>query len=91
MSLPNKLPPDLLEFSERMPSIIWNVFIAGISVIIGLIAKAIITRVLKYYEKKADYKIYSFFQSFIIHLGIPFTYFIPLFFTKHCIAAHADG
>ncbi|WCT10277.1 mechanosensitive ion channel family protein [Mucilaginibacter jinjuensis] len=79
MSLPNKLPPELLEISERMPSIVWNALVAGIAIFIGLIAKAIITRILKYYEKKADYKIYSFFRSFIIHLGVPFTYFIPLF------------
>lgn len=79
MNLPNKLPPELLEISEQMPSIIWNALVATIAVFIGLVAKVIITRILKYYEKKADYKIYSFFQSFIIHLGVPFTYFIPLF------------
>ena len=79
MSLPNKLPPELLEISETMPSIVWNAFVAAVAIFMGLIAKVVITRILKYYEKKADYKIYSFFRSFIIHLGVPSTYFIPLF------------
>jgi small-conductance mechanosensitive channel len=80
MSLPNKLPPDLLQFSESMPSIVWNAMIAGTAIIVGLVAKVVITRILKYYEKKADYQHYSFFRSFIVRLGVPFTYFIPLFF-----------
>jgi small-conductance mechanosensitive channel len=80
MSLPNKLPPDLLQFSESMPAIVWNAMIAGTAIIVGLITKAVITRIVKYYEKKADYQHYSFFRSFIVRLGVPFTYFIPLFF-----------
>ncbi|WP_243749305.1 mechanosensitive ion channel family protein [Mucilaginibacter agri] len=79
MSLPNKLPPDLLEISENMPSYAWNALTAAVAIAIGLAVKLIITRILKYYEKKADYQNYSFFRSFIVHLGVPFTYFIPLF------------
>jgi small-conductance mechanosensitive channel len=79
MTLANKLPPDLLQISEQMPSIVWNALVAGIAICIGLIAKAIITRILKYYEKRADDKLYSFFRSFIVRLGVPLTYFIPLF------------
>lgn len=79
MSLPNKLPPDLLEISDHMPSYAWNALTAAAAIAIGLVVKLIITRILKYYEKKANYQNYSFFRSFMIHLGVPFTYFIPLF------------
>ncbi|NCD72181.1 mechanosensitive ion channel [Mucilaginibacter sp. R11] len=62
-----------------MPSYAWNALTAAVAIAIGLAVKLIITRILKYYEKKADYQNYSFFRSFIVHLGVPFTYFIPLF------------
>jgi len=91
MSLPNKLPPDLLQFSESMPAIVWNAMIACTAIIVGLIAKAVITRILKYYEKKADYQNYSFF-SIIYHSpwGSVYILYSAVFF-KHCIANDADG
>lgn len=73
------LPPDILEFSERMPSFVWNILLLTAAIIIGMVLKFIVTRILRYYEKKADYQHYSFFRSFIVHLGKPVNYFIPLF------------
>jgi small-conductance mechanosensitive channel len=73
----NKLPPGLLELSQRVPSIIWDLAIAVIAILVGLIIKFIVTSLFKVYAKKETS--YSFFRSVIINLGRAITYFIPLF------------
>jgi small-conductance mechanosensitive channel len=77
MNIENRLPPDLLEFSQQLPSIIWNLLIAVIAILAGLILKYIVTLLFKFYAKKEES--YSFFRSVIINLGTAITYFIPLF------------
>jgi len=76
-NMENKLPPGLLDLSQRIPSLIWNLAIAIIAILVGLIIKFIVTRLFRLYAKKETS--YSFFRSVIINLGRAITYFIPLF------------
>jgi small-conductance mechanosensitive channel len=80
MQIHTKLPPDVLELSQQMPSFIWNLCIAVTALVIGLILKFITSRLLRIYANKEN--AYSFFRSFITHLSIPVTYFIPLLVLK---------
>jgi small-conductance mechanosensitive channel len=77
MNIENRLPPDLLDFSQQLPAIVWNLLIAVIAILAGLIIKYIVTLLFKFYAKKEES--YSFFRSVIINLGPAITYFIPLF------------
>lgn len=77
MNIENRLPPDLLDFSQQLPAIVWNFLIAVIAILAGLIIKYIVTLLFKFYAKKEES--YSFFRSVIINLGPAITYFIPLF------------
>jgi small-conductance mechanosensitive channel len=78
MNIENSLPPDLLEFSQRIPSFAWNLIIALVAVLVGLIIKFIITRLFKLYAKKTDTS-YSILRSILVNLGPAVAYFIPLF------------
>ena len=78
MNIENSLPPDLLTFSQRLPSFAWNLIIALVAVLVGLIIKFIITRLFKFYAKKADTS-YSILRSILVNLGPAVAYFIPLF------------
>ncbi|UEG55136.1 mechanosensitive ion channel family protein [Mucilaginibacter daejeonensis] len=80
MQIQAKLPPDLLDYSQHMPSFIWNLCIAITALIIGLILKFVTSRLLRIYANKQND--YSFFRSFITHLSTPVTYFIPLVVLK---------
>jgi small-conductance mechanosensitive channel len=77
MNIENRLPPNLLEFSQHISPIIWNLIIVATAIIVGLIIKFIVTRLFKIYAKKETS--YSFFRSIIVNLGKAITYFIPLF------------
>jgi small-conductance mechanosensitive channel len=77
MNIENRLPPDLLKFSQHIPPIVWNLIIVATAIIVGLVIKFIVTRLFKIYAKKETY--YSFFRSIIVNLGKAITYFIPLF------------
>ncbi|SDD21867.1 Small-conductance mechanosensitive channel [Mucilaginibacter pineti] len=77
MNIENRLPADLLEFSQRIPAIVWNLIIALAAIMAGLIIKFIVTRLFKFYAKKET--TYSIFKSIIVNLGTAITYFIPLF------------
>jgi small-conductance mechanosensitive channel len=77
MNIENKLPPDLLEFSQHIPAWVWNLTITVMAVLVGLIIKVIVTRLFRLYAKKETS--YSFFRSVIVNLGRAITYFIPLF------------
>ncbi|MFD1255495.1 mechanosensitive ion channel family protein [Mucilaginibacter terrae] len=74
------LPSNVLEWSRQMPPFVWNISIAVNAIIIGLILKFITSRLLKAYANKEN--AYSFFRSFITHLSVPVTYFIPLLILK---------
>ncbi|GGA92323.1 mechanosensitive ion channel family protein [Mucilaginibacter rubeus] len=78
MNIENSLPPDLLTFSQRIPSFAWNLIIALVAVLVGLIIKFIITCLFKFYAKKADTS-YSILRSILVNLGPAVAYFIPLF------------
>ncbi|PWK79012.1 small-conductance mechanosensitive channel [Mucilaginibacter oryzae] len=78
MSIENKLPPYLLEFSQRTPAFAWNLIIIVSAILIGLVTKFIITRLFKIYAKRKDTD-YSIFRSIIVNLGPAVAYFIPLF------------
>ncbi|MBS7565232.1 mechanosensitive ion channel [Mucilaginibacter sp. Bleaf8] len=77
MKTVSSLPPDILEVAQQLPPFIWNIIVAVIAILIGLIIKVIITRLLKHYSKKEES--YSFFRSMIVRVGLPITYFIQLF------------
>jgi len=78
MNIENSLPPDLLEFSQRIPSFAWNLIIALVAVLVGLVIKFVITRLFKLYAKKTDTS-YSILRSILVNLGPAVAYFIPLF------------
>lgn len=78
MNIENSLSPDLLTFSQRIPSFAWNLIIALVAVLVGLIIKFIITRLFKLYAKKTDAS-YSILRSILVNLGPAVAYFIPLF------------
>ncbi|MDN5285742.1 MAG: mechanosensitive ion channel family protein [Mucilaginibacter sp.] len=77
MNIENKLPPHLLEFSQRIPAFVWDLIITVIAILVGLIIKFIVTNLFKYYAKRETS--YSFFRSVLVNLGPATTYFIPLF------------
>ncbi|QJD97884.1 mechanosensitive ion channel [Mucilaginibacter robiniae] len=70
------LPPDILSWSQQLPSWLWNISIVVITIIIGLVIKFIVTRLFKYYARQEGD--YSLFRSMVFHLGVPLSYFIPL-------------
>jgi small-conductance mechanosensitive channel len=74
------LPPDFLEWSRQMPSFIWNICIAVSAIIIGLILKFITSKLLLAYADKEN--AYSLFRSFVKHMSVPVTHFIPLLILK---------
>jgi len=78
MDIVNRLPPDLLEFSKHLPSIVWNLIIIVIAILAGFLIKLILTRLVGFYTRK-NVLDYSFFKSVIVNLGTAVTYFIPLF------------
>ncbi|MFC0518168.1 mechanosensitive ion channel family protein [Mucilaginibacter angelicae] len=78
MDIENRLPPDLLEFSQRIPSFAWNLIIIVSAILIGLITKFIITRLFRIYAERKDTD-YSILRSIIVNLGPAVAYFIPLF------------
>lgn len=78
MDIENRLPPDLLEFSQRIPSFAWNLIIIVSAILIGLFTKFIITRLFRIYAQRKDTD-YSILRSIIINLGPALAYFIPLF------------
>ncbi|MCC8410568.1 mechanosensitive ion channel family protein [Mucilaginibacter sp. UR6-1] len=65
----------LENWSDNMPSWLWNILITVISVIIGLIIKLIIKAILNFYKNRTDY---SLFRSIIVHTGRPMNHFVPL-------------
>jgi small-conductance mechanosensitive channel len=78
MDIENRLPPDLLEFSQRIPSFAWNLIIIVSAILIGLFTKFIITRLFRIYAQRKDTD-YSILRSIIVNLGPAVAYFIPLF------------
>ncbi|MEO3407429.1 mechanosensitive ion channel family protein [Mucilaginibacter sp. CAU 1740] len=78
MDIENSLPADWVEFSHRVPSFLWNLIIASVAILVGLIIKFIITRLFKLYAKKKDTS-YSILRSILVNLGPAVAYFIPLF------------
>ncbi|WP_121810119.1 mechanosensitive ion channel family protein [Mucilaginibacter kameinonensis] len=78
MDIGNRLPPDLLEFSQRIPSFAWNLIIIASAILIGLITKFIITKLFRIYAQRKETD-YSILRSIIVNLGPAVAYFIPLF------------
>ncbi|NVM63334.1 small-conductance mechanosensitive channel [Mucilaginibacter sp. SG538B] len=78
MDIETRLPPDLLEFSQQIPSVVWNLIIIVSAILIGLFTKFIITRLFKVYARRKDTD-YSILRSIIVNLGPAVAYFIPLF------------
>ncbi|MBE9585034.1 mechanosensitive ion channel [Mucilaginibacter sp. JRF] len=65
----------LENWSNNMPSWLWNIVITVIAVIVGLIIKLIIKAILTFYRNRNDY---SLFRSIIVHTGRPMNHFVPL-------------
>lgn len=65
----------LENWSDNMPTWLWNIFIAVISILIGLLIKLIIKSLLNFYKNHTDY---SLFKSIITHTGRPMNHFVPL-------------
>ncbi|WP_114938065.1 mechanosensitive ion channel family protein [Mucilaginibacter endophyticus] len=78
MDIGNRLPPDLLEFSQRIPAFAWNLIIIASAILIGLVTKFIITKLFRIYAQRKDTD-YSILRSIIVNLGPAVAYFIPLF------------
>ncbi len=77
MNINDALSPELLDFSRNIPPAFWNLIVGASAIVTGLIAKVIITLLLRRYARKEEP--YSFFRSLVTNLGKPVTYFIPLF------------
>ncbi len=65
----------LENWSDGMPSWLWNLLITVGAVIIGYIIKFIIKALLNFYKNRNDY---SLFKSIITHTGRPMNHFVPL-------------
>ncbi|UOE46477.1 mechanosensitive ion channel family protein [Mucilaginibacter sp. SMC90] len=78
MDIGNRLPPDLLEFSQQIPSFAWNLIVIASAILIGLLTKFIITKLFRIYAQRKD-TAYSILRSIIVNMGPAVAYFIPLF------------
>jgi hypothetical protein len=55
----------------------WNLILLGAAILLGIVLRSVIGVFLK--QKLQDQHGFSYFKSFIRHLGQPLTYFLPLF------------
>lgn len=60
---------------DHLPPFFWNLLLVGVSVLIGLIVKLLLTFFLRFYTKETDY---SLVASILRRLGRPVSYFLPL-------------
>jgi small-conductance mechanosensitive channel len=75
---------DQLEiWSQKVPPWIWNLAVLGVALLVGFIIKLVITWLLHYYKKTADY---SFFKSVLTHIGPSLNHFVPLLTLNFMIA-----
>lgn len=67
----------LLQRLQALPVLLWNILLAGSAVLIGLFFRWALSFILRYLVKPKTG--FSFFRSFILRLGRPVNYFLPLF------------
>lgn len=72
------MPPDqFLEQFDHFPALVWDVILAGVALVIGLILKFMLSLLLK--KKPKDGRpAFSVTRSMLARLGQPFSYFLPL-------------
>lgn len=61
----------------NLPPWAWNIFVVAASIILGLLLKFLLHLFLKNEAKKTEN--FSLFHSLLRHLGLPFSYIIPIF------------
>lgn len=61
----------------KMPDVIWNLILLGISVIVGLLIKYLLKFIFRHQAKEKEAG-FSFLYVFFKRLGKPFNYFLPL-------------
>ncbi len=67
---------ELLEKTDHLPNILWNLMLIGISVIAGWLIKFLLSLILRKTSKRnGDF---SLVHSALLHLGKAFNYFLPL-------------
>jgi small-conductance mechanosensitive channel len=71
------MPDQLSNLFSRLPDFVWDFLLAGISILIGLILKFILSLLLRK-KPKAGRPVFSFSRSIPGRLGKPFSYFLPL-------------
>ncbi|HEY0246211.1 MAG TPA: mechanosensitive ion channel domain-containing protein [Mucilaginibacter sp.] len=62
-------------WSKQIQPWAWNLCVIAAALVIGFLIKLLITFLLRYYKKTADY---SFFKSVLTHLGSALNHFVPL-------------
>ncbi|WP_295128055.1 mechanosensitive ion channel domain-containing protein [uncultured Chitinophaga sp.] len=68
---------NLENYFETLPPIFWNLLLAFLAIVSGLILKTLFTLASKFYSKRSND--FSWFYSIIRRLGKPLNYFLPLF------------
>ncbi len=71
------MPDQFLDQFDRFPDYIWDAILIGISIVIGLILKFMLSLLLKK-KPKDDRPAFSTTRSILSRLGQPFSYFLPL-------------
>lgn len=61
---------------DTLPPVVYNLLIAGVSLLCGLLIKWLISAVLHFYEKRAQN--FSLLRSMFLRVGKPLNHFIPL-------------
>lgn len=61
---------------DNLPAFVWNLILLGASLIIAVIAKYLLSFLLRYYSKRTDY---SLVGSILKRMSGPFNFFLPLF------------
>lgn len=67
----------LLQQLQSLPPLPWNILLAGSAVLAGFFFRWMLAFILRYFVKRKTG--FSLFRSFILRLGKPVNYFLPLF------------
>jgi len=70
------MPDQFLSQFDHFPAIIWDLILVGISIVIGLVVKFLLSLTLR--KKPNDHPHFSIPRSILSRLGKPFNYFLPL-------------
>lgn len=76
---------NLIDQLKQLPDYAWNLVLAAVAVLSGLLVKGITNLILRFYSK--PHEPFSIFKSIIERLNTPLTFFLPLFVLNLVIPA----